>query len=311
MSRLKIIIPKKELQDLYFNKNLSLNKIADLFNTNEATIHNRFREYGISTRKISEALKGRIPWNRGKKASQETLIKLGKGKKELWKKAEFLEKMKIRDRISSKRMMGNGNPMKNKEISEKVRKKLIGLWSGDKNPMKKIIVRRKVSEILRGHVISLETRDKISKSLTGKLVGDKNPFFGKHHTKENREKSRARAINQLVSGGFKNRRTSIEIILENKLIEKGIDYKSQFPLIGITVVDFYLKKHRIAIYADGEFWHKSRWAKKQGVVEKDKKQNKVLAENGYKVFRFSESEINNSAEKCIGNILNYIDNISA
>jgi len=35
--------------------------------------------------------------------------------------------------------------------------------------------------------IPQETKDKISKTLMGRFVGEKNPFFGKKHTKENKE----------------------------------------------------------------------------------------------------------------------------
>ena len=141
----------------------------------------------------------------------------------------------------------------------------------------------------------------------GRYGGDKNPFFGKHHTNKVREKSRARAIKQLVSGEFKNRPTSIELKVEEELVKRNINYKKQFPLVKITVVDFYLPDYKIAIYADGEFWHKSKWAEKQGTIEKDEKQNKTLAENGYNVFRFSESEINGSVGQCIDRVTNYIN----
>lgn len=306
MSRNKITISKEILEDLYLNKNLSLNRIAPLFNTNGVTIYNRFKEYGIPTRKISEALKGKIPWNKGRKTAEETIEKLRITTKKLWENPVFRKKMEVRNKISSERMKGDGNPMKNKDTKEKVRKKLIGLWLGDRNPMKKLRVRRKISKILKGHIVSFDTRNKISQNLIGRYGGDKNPFFGKHHTKKVKENSRIRAIKQLVSGGFKNKKTSIEKILENKLIEKNINYKSQFPLLNITVVDFYIPKYRVVIYADGEFWHKSEWAKKQGVIEKDEKQNRYLIYNGYKVFRFSESEINSSSERCINQVLNYI-----
>ena len=310
MSRKKTIIPKEKIIDLYFNKNLSLGKIAGLFNTTPVTILNRFKEYSIPTRNISESLKGRIPWNKREKSTDETKEKSREITRKLWHNPGFRKKMKIRDKISSERMKGSGNPMKDKNVSEKVRQKLIGLWVGDKNPMKNPIVREKISKILKGHATSIQTRYKISKSLTGRYGGEKNPFFGKHHTREVKEKSRIRAIGQLVSGSFKNKKTSIEQILESKLIERSIEYNAQFPLIGITVADFYLPKYKVVVYADGDFWHRSRWAEKQGVMEKDIKQNKILTDSGYKVFRFSESEINISADQCVDVILSYIHSIS-
>lgn len=45
------------------------------------------------------------------------------------------------------------------------------------------------------------------------------------------------------------------------------------------------------------------------VIEKDKKQNKILTAGGYKVFRFSEGEITNSTAKCVDKIEKYINKI--
>ena len=47
--------------------------------------------------------------------------------------------------------------------------------------------------------------------------------------------------------------------------------------------------------------------RKQGTIEKDKRQNEVLASNGYKVFRFTELEINDSVEVCVGGVIDYIN----
>lgn len=306
-SKRKIAIDKNNLDDLYTQKRLSMVEVAKLFNTDASTILNRIREYNIPPRSKSEALKGRIPWNKGEKSSEETIKKLRKIFKKRWNSPGFRKKMKIRDRATSKRMKGDGNPMKDKNVSEKVRKKLIGLLVGDRNPMKKMSARNKIGKILKGHIVAQETREKISKNLMGRYGGDKNPFYGKHHTYEVREKSRKRAIRQLVSGEFKNRATSIEIKIEEELVRRNIFYKKQFPLAGITVADFYFPRNKIVVYADGDFWHKSDWARIQGTIEKDKKQNIILTKNGYKVFRFSETEINNSANKCVDKIVNYIN----
>ncbi len=305
-SKRKIFIDKNNLNDLYVNKRLSMAKIADLFDTDAPTILNRIREYDIHARSISEALKGRIPWNKGGNLSEETIKKLRKIFKKRWNNPEFIKKMEIRDRMTGERMKGDGNPMKDKNVSEKVRKKLIGLLVGDRNPMKKLSARNKIRKILKGHIVSPDTREKISKNLVGRYGGNKYPFFGKHHTDGVKEKSRKRAIKQLVSGEFKNRATSIELKIEEELNRRNIFYKKQFPLIKMTVADFYLPRHKIVIYADGEFWHKSEWARKQGIIEKDKKQNMILAENGYKVFRFPELEINNFVNQCVDKVVNYI-----
>ena len=305
MSRVKIHIERKELVDLYIGRRLSMAKIAVLFNTNSVTILNRLKEYKIPSRSISQALRGVIPWNKGRQLSQGAKKLIGERFKKLWQNPEFIKKMEARNRTLSENMKIS-NPMRDKSVSEKVRQKLIGRWVGDKNPMSNIEIRNKVSKILKGHKLSNDTKKKISKSLLGRFEGKKNPFFGKKHTQEVKEKSRIRAIQQLASGIFKNKTTSIELNLEKELFRRNVKYIKQFPLAKITVVDFYLPEHKIVIYADGEFWHKSDWARKQGTIKKDEKQNKVLAENGYKVFRFSEAEISRSAQMCIDKVTSFI-----
>ncbi len=58
MGRIKLQISKKELEGLYWNKNLSTYKIADLLNCSFKTIINRLREYRI-IRKTSSFARNR------------------------------------------------------------------------------------------------------------------------------------------------------------------------------------------------------------------------------------------------------------
>lgn len=309
-AKLRIInIPKSKLKHLYINQRLSIYKIAEIFNTNPVLIHNRMREYGIPARSISDALKGRVPWNKGGHLLKETRRKLSKVWKRIWKDQEFREKMAIRNKNISERMKGDKNPMKNPEISEIVRRKIKGKLVGDKNPAKKLKSRRKISKALKGHEVPPAVKKKIAESLIGRYTGELNPFYGKHHTVAVKKKSRMSAIKQLISGEFKNRITSIELKMEKELRKRSIYYKKQFPLLNRTVVDFYLPKHKVVIYCDGTFWHSSKWAEKQGVKEKDRKQNKILIANGYKVFRFPEMEINQSPKKCVDKVIKYINRV--
>lgn len=304
-----IEIPQNKLKDLYINKKLSGCKIAKSYNTDPVIIYRRLHEYGIPRRSISEALKGRTPWNKGKYLSNETKKKLRKIWKEFWRNPKFRKKMKIYNKKSSERMKGERNPMKRIEVRKKVSVAMKGKLVGNKNPAKKLKVRRKISKALEGHKIPPEVRKEIAQSLIGRFAGKLNPFYGKHHTKEVKEKSRRRAIKQLISGELRSKTTSIELKMERKLKKRNIYYKKQFPLLNRTTVDFYLPKYRAAIYCDGIFWHKSDWAKRQGVVEKDRKQTKILSANGYKVFRLPEAEINNSPTRCVDEIVKYIKKI--
>lgn len=58
MNKIKIHIFKKQLNNLYNNKKLSVYKIAEKFNCSSQAIFNRLKKYDIKTRTLSEALKG-------------------------------------------------------------------------------------------------------------------------------------------------------------------------------------------------------------------------------------------------------------
>jgi len=55
MSKAKIKFDKEELNDLYWNQNLSPYKIGDMFGCSFSTITNRFKEYGIPFKNDSAA----------------------------------------------------------------------------------------------------------------------------------------------------------------------------------------------------------------------------------------------------------------
>lgn len=102
---------------------------------------------------------------------------------------------------------------------------------------------------------------------------------------------------QCVVASQKTIRSSIEIALEKELINRGVDFVAQYPIIiAKTVVDFFIKPD-IVIYADGDYWHR-----REGMAEKDSKQNYMLVTNGYKVYRFWEHEINNNVVGCVDKI---------
>ncbi len=95
--------------------------------------------------------------------------------------------------------------------------------------------------------------------------------------------------------------TSIELKVEAELIKRNINYQKQVPLCKIAIVDFYLPEYRIVIQCDGDYWHNRSETK-----EKDERQNKVLAFNGFNVYRFWEHEINKSVEECINRVITLI-----
>lgn len=111
---------------------------------------------------------------------------------------------------------------------------------------------------------------------------------------------RCKSISNMIH--MNKKYTDIEKLIETELVKRNISFAPHFPMLGITIVDFFIEPN-IVIYCDGDYWHSSHKQK-----EKDLKQNLILESNGYKVFRFTGKEIKKSVEKCVDKITNWEDN---
>ncbi len=88
-----------------------------------------------------------------------------------------------------------------------------------------------------------------------------------------------------------SRDTTIELILYQTLEELGIKFLCQHPIPEAgTIPDAYIPEGKVALYADGDYWHKL-----PKTAARDQRQNKRLAELGYCVKRFSEAELRQDA----------------
>lgn len=114
-----------------------------------------------------------------------------------------------------------------------------------------------------------------------------------------------------VMSKIRSKNTVIETILKNLL--KGLHLR-QYPKIYGNP-DFGSKKRKIAIFVDGCFWHKcpkcyvkpksnkKYWLPKiEKNVERDKKINKRLKKEGWRVIRVWEHKIKSNPESSIDNI---------
>jgi len=139
-----------------------------------------------------------------------------------------------------------------------------------------------------------------------------------NHTEEWKQMMREKMLGRIISPEVRkkarewniahpNRKfkdTGIELKIEQELVNRGINFKKQVPLCKISRVDFHLSEQKIVVYADGCYYHgcpthHPEWVKSK---ERDANQNKILTENGYKVYRFWECEINKNIEECINKI---------
>ena len=119
----------------------------------------------------------------------------------------------------------------------------------------------------------------------------------------------------------KSKGTKLEILFGKLLWNAGIRYRKNDKSVA-GKPDFVIKKARIAIFCDGEFWHGRNWdvrkydhksncefwySKIERNMERDKEVNDELQKCGWKVFRFWETEIKQKPDVCLNTILNYMN----
>lgn len=90
-----------------------------------------------------------------------------------------------------------------------------------------------------------------------------------------------------MARSFHGRKTSIEIIVEEILLNLNVDFVIQQPINGF-ITDFFIPSLGAVIEADGDYWHSI-----PKVIERDKRKNIAILSEGYKLLRLTETEIHN------------------
>lgn len=115
--------------------------------------------------------------------------------------------------------------------------------------------------------------------------------------------------------------TKPEMLLRRALWAKNIRYRTHASdLPGKP--DIVIRKYRLVIFVDGEFWHGHNWEKTKGRIkanrdfwipkierniQRDKEVNAALIKTGYTVFRFWGGDIRKNLHKCINQIQLYVE----
>ncbi len=123
-------------------------------------------------------------------------------------------------------------------------------------------------------------------------------------TKEQRQKN-MRAI--------KSKGTKIEVLLGKALWARGIRYRKNNKTI-FGKPDFAIKKYKIAIFCDSEYFHGKDWEtnklriktntnfwhrKIEQNIKRDELVNRTLKEEGWSIIRFWGEEIKKDIDNCI------------
>lgn len=119
---------------------------------------------------------------------------------------------------------------------------------------------------------------------------------------------------------IRNKNTKPEIALRTLLWAAGCRYRKNDKTLPGTP-DISMKKYKLVIFVDGEFWHGHNWEEKKKKIKsnkaywipkiernmvRDKENNAKLEYLGYKVFRFWGGEIKKNPGSCLMEVLRYI-----
>lgn len=111
--------------------------------------------------------------------------------------------------------------------------------------------------------------------------------------------------------------TKIEIRLAKALWAAGLRYRKNCHNI-FGKPDIVLRKYRIVIFCDSEFWHGKNWSsekfrihtrkdfwieKIENNIRRDRLVNKTLRKQGWTVLRFWGRDIEKKTETCVKEIL--------
>jgi len=122
---------------------------------------------------------------------------------------------------------------------------------------------------------------------------------------------------------IKGKDTKPEILLRKALWKKNIRYRLHAnDLPGRP--DIFIKKYKLAIFIDGEFWHGFEWHKSKLAIksnrefwiskiekniDRDRKTNLALNEMGYTVFRFWAKDVTTNIDICLNQILLFLETV--
>lgn len=141
--------------------------------------------------------------------------------------------------------------------------------------------------------------------------GKNNPMYGKNHNEKSKEIMKMKRVEYMNKFLIKNE-TKLEKKFKKILNDLNIEYEFQSKL-GNFNYDFLLK-NKLIVEIDGDFWHcnPNKWEKpiyesQKHTIKHDKIKTKWAKDNGYKLLRFWESDINENPAKIVKKLLNTIN----
>ncbi len=130
-------------------------------------------------------------------------------------------------------------------------------------------------------------------------------------------KERTPEVTHKIMASIKGKDTEPELMLRKALWGKGIRYRKNYKKLP-GKPDIVLTKQRIVVFCDGDFWHGHNWAlrglssldeelsgysqywkdKILTNIARDRRNDEMLQELGWRVIRIWESDIRKDVESC-------------
>jgi|SRR5437588_4316956 len=124
----------------------------------------------------------------------------------------------------------------------------------------------------------------------------------------------------LLMSKIKGKNTSPEILFRKIIWKSGLRYRLHNKNLPGNP-DIFIKKHRLVIFIDGEFWHGYNWEQKRTKIktnrdfwipkiernmQRDISNNEKLTNLGFRVFRFWEHRIKKDIEGCVKDVMDFV-----
>jgi very-short-patch-repair endonuclease len=190
------------------------------------------------------------------------------------------------------------------DVKQKIRNSHLGKKHSAEHRLANSAARKKWylthDHVNKGKTMTDSQKMKIKQTRNERIkMGAIKSTLGYKHTKESKIIMKEKAITR--KGKYPKTNTSIEITLQNMLKENNIQFKIDEPILNIARPDIFIPPI-LCIFADGEYWHNYPEGR-----ETDRRQTKILEENGFVVLRFWGREIHGHPKECLQKILDEIN----
>jgi very-short-patch-repair endonuclease len=308
--------PKEVLEDLYLNKyDRRLGDMADGLNIYQDTLSKIFEQLGIEQKPHHpteyQEFRDKIS------ARQKELAKIRNPIQNVWKDPNWREKSD-RSRVergSAKKIHIKYrwmNSLNYQEILNKVKNINITEVAKELNVPRHILE----SYLKHNGYISDGTFNRVEENWAKGLTKETDPRIEKLSKKLSETRKRLikegkinmQELNKKAQDNFVS---SIEALLKVEFDKRKLNYKEQVLLVDKFLVDFVVND-LIVVEADGCYYHGCKKHRPKSVIGKkragiDRGISAYLTKCGYKVFRFWEHDIKASPEKCIQQVVDFIN----